>query len=168
MFEDVMRIAQLASGRDDHNPILLCSFWLFSTDVSPYIKARRLGDHGSLGGLLMEMHMIRKHSAHLSGNMPHMVFWLEADNDMILKDMSPVQILAARGQRENNNSKILPGGMDIDASNGGESPQARHETTSDIQGGRDSAAPSSIAADEGDTGHGNDKSIDRMPDRAAY
>jgi hypothetical protein len=168
MFKDVMRTAQIASGRDDDHPILLCSVWLPSADESPYIRARRLGNHGSLGCLLIELNMLRRESPSTAKDMPYMSFWLEADNDMILKDVLPAQILAARGQRENDSSKILPGGMDIDASNGGESPQARHEAISDVPGARDSATPSSFAADEGDNSHGTDKGIDRMPDVAAH
>jgi hypothetical protein len=117
--------------------------------------------------LLVEMNMVRRESTSTAEDVPYMIFWLEADNDMILAGVSPAQILAARGQRENDNSKILPGGMDIDVSNGGESPQARDETISDGPGARDSATPSSIATDEGDNSHGTDKSIDRMPDITA-
>jgi hypothetical protein len=119
MFKDVMRTAHRASGPDDDDPILLCSFWLSLEDKSPFIEARLLRNDGDLATLLLEMNLIRKHSAHPSGNMPHMVFWLEGDNDTILEDVPPAQVLAAQGQRENDGSEILPGEMDIGAGNGG-------------------------------------------------
>lgn len=163
-----MRIARSASGRYDDDPVLLCSIWLSLADQSPYIKARPLRNDGDLDLLLLEMIMNRRHEAGTGDDMPHMDFWLEGDNDTVLEDVPLGQLRAVRGQRENGDNKVLPGGMDIDTSNDGESPQARDDMTPNVPGGRDLATSSSVARDEGGTSHGTSKSIDGMPDAAVH